>query len=1352
MIKLQNKIKYDSEFVVDSINTRGHIDYFSGLWIKGWLAHEKQKKESRDIHYAKCAVHINGVPVLSFSTSEIRPDLEAIPEYRHGRGYNLQLPAQKVAMAIRGCDIIEASITVDNERLTETKTLSQAEFYKGVFESLEEDVNTYLASIPLFVKESVKYLSENQIAYLIDVIIVAGLQEDRQELMVELCKRITCGNNDDSLRSLIVSLCHQERFLAQFLEVVDKDLFGHDIYSIVLSVMKSKPYLISKELIDKNIRHDSTREKFTNVVVREEFDKFNFVENFPENIMEGIKLWHELSYAERREYWPLLCGALQFQNRYTDIKYIEFDVSWYLPEDKSQLQGQESLLAAVEHKENSWFSLSFVVYAAVSGYQPAEVAELLKRYAWKSWHLDFFDSDTFCQITLMLIEKGVAIDADVYSNICEAFDNIVRYKNENHKDSLRRCLFVSTVAKVINYGIANQFASFYHLEELIRPLLILNDSFCNDLDLSPLNLFDHSHYIWLTRLYGKASKIRNFFNDFDYRKKYTGIVIIEIVQQLLELQRRYSILFVEERFLALSRYCQLVERRQLNHVLKSIHVEIDDNYTALKLESDPQELESITKLVTEGLGNKKRGDTYWFEAALESRTKSSFKENARFIRRLESYIKSTKVSKIQLNRDLIALLVSELIWRLISGEEDIEIDKEVMLEVESGCLESFEALMFLRAILSAKNQKKTSLELVDYIIDYVGGASKLMSVLDILRININSLESAIKNNTINTVVKERFVFPYLCVCIYSCNKYSDTRHRVLRETWINDLNAYGIDYKIVVGGAVRSHINGDLIHLEVDDTYEALPFKSLAMFDFVYQHFNHQYFYKIDDDCILNVKAMFSDPGYLNAHYFGRFVGRPLGGVDRSWHHLKSATKEAREALDLSPELSTYCDGSTGYILSRHGVEKLTETANQPSNIQLISSSYFEDKLVGDLLNLAYVAPVSEGYNCVIRRCVAGGNDVQIWDFGVLPNKDTNVKVVHTESDQFRTQHYKNLDDALPKLPNLIYRDASSDMQPEWFTAEEQSPVLEILKIDESAIRNSGIVAIIVGKNEQLFLPGLLKHHRRIGVEHFLYVDNLSSDSSIKYMMDQEDVSVFVASQDYKFSRFGVNWQETLLSHYCLGKWALIIDADELFVYDSFERWKIPYLLDMIDSTGSNAVVSPMIDFYPRGSLAKTNIEDYKYFFEACDQFDDFSTMNYLAEPRYGPFGNSKVYSSGLRERIFGRYNPYPEPNYLNQKYNLIKYQPGMKLIEGLHFMDGHKLFEFNCGIMHFKYHAGFHDKVVREVKAGQHWNGAKEYIRYMSMLDQNPSFTMFDDKISKTFKSSEDLICEGYIDRINWK
>jgi hypothetical protein len=67
---------------------------------------------------------------------------------------------------------------------------------------------------------------------------------------------------------------------------------------------------------------------------------------------------------------------------------------------------------------------------------------------------------------------------------------------------------------------------------------------------------------------------------------------------------------------------------------------------------------------------------------------------------------------------------------------------------------------------------------------------------------------------------------------------------------------------------------GDLLALPVADTYERLPDKTLALMDWVIQHTDFSYLYKIDDDCHLDVATFLARSLHRCHHYMGRPLWR----------------------------------------------------------------------------------------------------------------------------------------------------------------------------------------------------------------------------------------------------------------------------------------------------------------------------------------------------------------------------------------------------------------------------------------------------------------------------------------------
>ena len=98
-------------------------------------------------------------------------------------------------------------------------------------------------------------------------------------------------------------------------------------------------------------------------------------------------------------------------------------------------------------------------------------------------------------------------------------------------------------------------------------------------------------------------------------------------------------------------------------------------------------------------------------------------------------------------------------------------------------------------------------------------------------------------------------------------------------------------------------------------------------------------------------------------------------------------------------------------------------------------------------------------------------------------------------------------------------------------------------------IRRSDVLLFCTLRNERIRLPYFLDYYRRLGIGHFFFVDNDSTDGSAAWLADQPDCSVWTARRSYKKARFGMDWINWLLLRYAHGHWALTVDPDEFLVY-----------------------------------------------------------------------------------------------------------------------------------------------------------------------------------------------------------
>ena len=387
------------------------------------------------------------------------------------------------------------------------------------------------------------------------------------------------------------------------------------------------------------------------------------------------------------------------------------------------------------------------------------------------------------------------------------------------------------------------------------------------------------------------------------------------------------------------------------------------------------------------------------------------------------------------------------------------------------------------------------------------------------------------------------------VVVYSCHKYLNTRVQAIRDTWLKDVKARNIPYVILVGDG-DDCLHGDVLKLNVPDTYEKLPQKSLKLYEWIHQHTDAQYVLKIDDDCFLNVPEYFDSMSYRKHHYYGRTLERQHSNMDRVWHQEKSSSQLSRSSLDKSPTPSRYADGGSTYSLSRYAIKLLLQKSVTAEGQHLIQCSYMEDKLVGDLLSLARIALSDEDLSVYIRRrTFPDAFPVGMWENSFHPSRSLPVKVVHLDTDaEMATTHHRLSANAF--WPKKIWSPCQDVL------LKGYSNQLELISSVDDSIKLSSedFFVVSVLRNEMLMLPHFLDHYRSIGVKAFIMVDNLSDDGSREYIMEQPDVILYSADTEYSKSHYGVVWQQAILGNHCLNKWALIADMDELLIFQDMEH------------------------------------------------------------------------------------------------------------------------------------------------------------------------------------------------------
>jgi len=278
---------------------------------------------------------------------------------------------------------------------------------------------------------------------------------------------------------------------------------------------------------------------------------------------------------------------------------------------------------------------------------------------------------------------------------------------------------------------------------------------------------------------------------------------------------------------------------------------------------------------------------------------------------------------------------------------------------------------------------------------------------------------------------------------------------------------------------------------------------------------------------------------------------------------------------------------------------------------------------------------------------------------------------------------------------------------------------------------NNGPTLICVLKNELQYVISQLEYHRKIGVKHFIYIDNLSNDGTFEFLLKQDDVSLFTVEEKYNGSIKNA-WIGQVIDFFGYDKWYLILDADELFIYPGIETKNIHSYINFLEEKGMKSPFLLMVDMYADNKPLNQSIRGHDFFKKYCYfDIDSYKKELQLARQRI---------TGGPRYRLYGYNNT-------RSKHSLIKISAN--IIAGTH--ENHPYFlNFETeGVIGFLLHYKFifYDEKIRNTESKEDYNVNNSIYNDYKNYFNNYNSTFFYNGTQKLI-SSYDLLKINLLDK----
>jgi hypothetical protein len=281
------------------------------------------------------------------------------------------------------------------------------------------------------------------------------------------------------------------------------------------------------------------------------------------------------------------------------------------------------------------------------------------------------------------------------------------------------------------------------------------------------------------------------------------------------------------------------------------------------------------------------------------------------------------------------------------------------------------------------------------------------------------------------------------------------------------------------------------------------------------------------------------------------------------------------------------------------------------------------------------------------------------------------------------------------------------------------------------------LLVISVVRNGELYINSFIDHYRCLGIVHFVFLDNGSVDRTVEMLCGHDDVTVLQTNAPY--NKYENTMKRYLAERFAPGRWSLCADIDELFDYPLSERLSLRDFLRYLNENKYTAVVAQMLDMFPGLPLGELESkaddrlkEKYPFYDISYIEKEDYSWSE-----RSNP--DIKMHWGGIRRMVFGTNNGLT-------KAPLVLMNGKVKPFIKWHHVEGARIADISCLLMHYPFVSSFYSKVEDAVRTGRY--GMKvtdEYKAYSQRLKSGPDLNLKFES-ARPFTGLEPLVADRFL------
>ena len=284
---------------------------------------------------------------------------------------------------------------------------------------------------------------------------------------------------------------------------------------------------------------------------------------------------------------------------------------------------------------------------------------------------------------------------------------------------------------------------------------------------------------------------------------------------------------------------------------------------------------------------------------------------------------------------------------------------------------------------------------------------------------------------------------------------------------------------------------------------------------------------------------------------------------------------------------------------------------------------------------------------------------------------------------------------------------------------------------DFDSLEKNHTILICVVKDDLRRIKQFVKHYRTLKINHFVFLDNDSTDGTREFLCKQDDCDVYLCNTTYS-SANRVAWLNKLIDMYGDNRWYVMVDSDEFIYYPEMEFKGINDLIAKAKQIRATRISGYLIDMYPNGELFELTDDDFLKQIKFFDKDSYYIHNTYVGVSIKG----------GPRKRVLHVNNELAKCPIFTLNAN--------EIVASAHYLLPRIKAKYNplwMAIGHYKFLDDIDSKKVKEaVETEKYAGGSDDYKKYMKQFAIKGKTTFYDSNKSIEFIDGNSFSCLPYL------